>query len=67
MKKKPVSRAWDKVISEYIFFFFLFEVQVGFSLIPSERLKRWFPQGGRLRLPENLHTVKNILNSWLIY
>lgn len=24
------------------------------------RLKTWFPQGGRVRLPENLDIIKNI-------
>ena len=36
------------------------------NLIPSERLKSWFPQGGRLRLPENLHTIKNIYFKFVV-
>lgn len=48
--------------NKHILCFVLFEDQAGFiiNFIPSERLKSWFPQGGRLRQSEILDTINNI-------
>lgn len=68
MRKEPVSKAWGKVIIEQIHFLFVsFEVQVDLvSFIPSERLRSWFPQGGRLRQLENRHTMNNIYFKFVV-
>lgn len=71
MRKEPVNKALGKIIIEYFFFFFFgflsFEEQFEFNkFYSSERLKSWFPQGGRLRQPENLHAINNIYFKFIV-
>lgn len=65
MRKELISKAWGKIITFSVLFYLRSRLDFVRS-IPSERLKSWFPQGGRLRQSENRHTINNIYFKFII-